>query len=75
MEINSTHLIVLRHLANKGGMGNVMEALNFDVTKFDEGFSIALDMDNGNLVKLLYSNVNKNLIVVEMTLPGHHAIQ
>lgn len=56
-------------------MGNVMEALNYDTSKFDEGFALALDMDNGNLVKLLYSNFNKNLIVVEITLPGHHAIQ
>lgn len=56
-------------------MGNVIEALNYDNTQFDEAFSIALDMDNRNLVKLLYSNFNKNLVVVEMTLPGYHAIQ
>jgi len=48
----------------------VMEALQWDVSRFDEGFAIALDIQNLDYVKLLYSNFNKNLIVVELTLVG-----
>ena len=51
----------------------MMEALNYDSGKFDEGFAVALAMENSDMVKLLYSNFNKNLIVVEITLVGSHA--
>jgi hypothetical protein len=37
---------------------------------FDVGFQFANEMQNKDLVKLLYSNFNKNLIVVELTLLG-----
>lgn len=74
MDSDSTYIVILKYLAINGGIGNVMEALNFDSARFEEGFAIALQMDNQNLVKLLYSNFNKNMIVVEMTRVGHHAL-
>jgi len=62
--------LVLEASLQKGGTGNVMEALNWDATRFDQGFALANEMQNLDLVKLLYSNFNKNLIVVELTLIG-----
>jgi hypothetical protein len=64
------HQIILKYVVAKGGTGNVMEALQWDASRFDEGFAIALDIQNLDYVKLLYSNFNKNLIVVELTLVG-----
>lgn len=61
---------VLKFVLSKGNTGNVMEALNWDATRFDHGFALANEMQNLDLVKLLYSNFNKNLIVVELTLIG-----
>jgi hypothetical protein len=61
---------LLKFIHQKGGTGNVMEALGWDASRFDEGSCIALDMDNLNYVKRLYTNFNKNLIVVELTLVG-----
>jgi hypothetical protein len=52
-----------------------MEILQWPVSKFDEGFVLANDMQNSNLVKLLYLNFNKNLIVVELTLVGQSEYQ
>lgn len=60
----------MKFAAANGGMGNVMEALGWDTTRFEEAFMLANDMQNLNYVKLLYSNFNKNLIVVELTLVG-----
>ncbi len=62
--------LVLKASLQKSGTGNVMEALNWDATRFDQGFALANEMQNLDLVKLLYSNFNKNLIVVELTLIG-----
>lgn len=62
--------LVLEASLQKDGTGNVMEALNWDATRFDQGFALANEMQNLDLVKLLYSNFNKNLIVVELTLIG-----
>jgi hypothetical protein len=64
------HISILKFIQQKGGTGNVMEALGWDSTRFEEGSQIALDLDNLNYVKMLYSNFNKNLIVVELTLVG-----
>ncbi len=52
-----------------------MEILEWPVSKFDDGFMLANEMQNDNLVKLLYSNFNKNLIVVELTLVGQREAQ
>ena len=64
------HLDVLKQLVKAGGTGNVMEFLKLDASAFQQGFDIANDMQNLDYVKLLYSNFNKNLVVVEITLFG-----
>lgn len=61
---------LLNGLVKAGGTGNVMELLGWDISRFDEGFEIANAIQNKDMVKLLYSNFNKNLIVVELTLVG-----
>lgn len=74
-DLEKKHQLVLKAAHQKGGMGNVMEALGWDVNRFDEGFALANDMQNLDLVKLLYSNFTKNLIVVELTLVGINKAQ
>jgi len=68
--MEADHKNVLRFLLARGGTGNVMEALHWGADLFDKGFAIANYMQNCDWVKLLYSNYNQNLIVVELTLPG-----
>ena len=68
MEYTQEEKLICRKLVELGGSGNVMEFLRYAVAQFDEGFTIANNMQNKDLVKLLYSNINKNLIVVEATL-------
>jgi hypothetical protein len=75
LNLNPTQQTIIRFLATQGGTGNVMEALGYDSSKFDDGFALALTLENNDLVKLLYSNFNKNLVVVEMTLLGFKAIE
>lgn len=70
MNTQEHHQVILKHIVAQGSMGNVMEALQWDVSRFDDGFAIALEIQNLDYVKLLYSNFNKNLIVVELTLVG-----
>lgn len=70
MQLTETELLVLQSLVKKGTMGNVMEFLNWPQSDFDKGFEFANNLQNKDLVKLLYSNFNKNLIVVELTLVG-----
>lgn len=74
-ELEKKQELILKFAHHKGGMGNVMEALGWDVSRFDEGFALANDMQNLDLVKLLYSNFTKNLIVVELTLVGISKVQ
>ncbi len=62
--------VILKVTLENGGTGNVMYALGWDVDRFDEGFALANELQNFNWVKLLYSNFNKNLVVVELTLIG-----
>ncbi len=73
MDLTEQERTIIQHLAKAGGTGNVMEFLLLSPSDFDKGFSIANDMQNKDLVKLLYSNFNKNLIVVETTLLGYNA--
>jgi hypothetical protein len=73
MNLTEEELTIIQQLAKSGGTGNVIEFLNFTPLDFDKGFSIANEMQNKDLVKLLYSNFNKNLIVVETTLLGYNA--
>jgi len=49
-------------------MINVIEALNYSPDKHQQAFDIALEMDNRNLVKLLYSNFDAGKVIVEFTL-------
>lgn len=73
MSLNENELTVIQHLSTSGGTGNVMEVLNLYQSAFDNGFTIANDMQNKDLIKLLYSNFNNNQIVVEITLLGYNA--
>lgn len=70
MNLTPEYKTVLKGLHSKGGTGNVNEFLSITADRFDEGFTIANNMQNSDLVKLLYSNFNKNLVVVEWTLLG-----
>jgi hypothetical protein len=49
-------------------MINIIEALRYSPDKFQQAFDIALEMDNRNLVKLLYSNFDAGKVIVEFTL-------
>ncbi|MBL7871527.1 MAG: hypothetical protein JNM78_07945 [Cyclobacteriaceae bacterium] len=69
MSVSDLEKSVLKYLTEKGGTGNIMEQLptSFD---FDQAFEFANNLQNKDFVKLLYSNFNKKLIVVELTLLG-----
>jgi hypothetical protein len=73
MNLTEAELIIIQNLSNTGGTGNIMEFLDYTVSDFDRGFTIANEMQNKDLVKLLYSNFNKNMVVVEITLVGYNA--
>jgi hypothetical protein len=60
---------------DRGTTGNVMEFLGFGQSDFQRGFDIANEMQNRDLVKLLYSNFNQNRIIVEFTLLGKAAYE
>jgi hypothetical protein len=74
MNPSQIQMDVLTHLVQAGGTGNVMEFLKYDASEFQKGFDLANDMQNLNYVKLLYSNFDKNLLVVELTLLGRAKI-
>ena len=73
MNLDKSEAIVLENLANQGGTGNVVEFLNYSAADFDKAFEFANNLQNKDLVKLLYLNYTKNLIVVELTLLGFQA--
>jgi len=73
MSLDKTEAVVLENLASHGGTGNVMEFLNYSAADFDKAFDFANNLQNKDMVKLLYSNYNKNLVVVELTLLGFQA--
>lgn len=52
------------------GFGDVMEALAWGQENFQNGFDLANNMQNMDLIKLIYSNFNQNKIVIEFTLLG-----
>lgn len=60
MPITENQQRVLSKLVSSGGTGNVMEFLGWPSAKFDEGFQFANDLQNLDMVKMLYSNFNKN---------------
>ena len=61
---------LLQSRRSETDMLNVMEALGYTQDQFQRAFDIALEMDNRNLVKLLYSNFNAGKVIVEFTLLG-----
>jgi hypothetical protein len=60
--------VVLQARKPDTDMINVLEALGYGTDKFQEAFDVALEMDNRNLVKLIYSNFNAGKVIVEFTL-------
>ena len=70
MDLTKTQLDILKHLVKAGGTGNVMEFLKYGASDFQKGFDLANEMQNLDYLKLLYSNFNKNLVMVEITLLG-----
>jgi len=66
-------LRVIKGVGDHGTSGNVMEILGLDQHNFQRGFDLANEMQNRDLVKLLYSNFNLNKIIVEFTLLGKAA--
>jgi hypothetical protein len=49
---------------------NVVEALGYRSDQFQQAFDIALEMENRNQVKLLYSNFHAGKVMIEFTLIG-----
>lgn len=67
---------VIKGVGDQGGTtGNVMEYLGYAQAEFQRGFDIANEMQNRDLVKLLYSNFNQNKVIVEFTLLGKAAYE
>ena len=59
---------VLQSRLTTSNMINVVDALGYTEDQFEQAFEVALEMDNQNLAKLLYSNVNAQKIIIEFTL-------
>lgn len=59
---------VLQSRLTTSNMINVVDALGYTEDQFQQAFEVALEMDNQNLAKLLYSNFNTRKIVIEFTL-------
>jgi hypothetical protein len=59
---------VIKSRKQDSDMINVIEALGYGTDKYQVAFDIALEMDNHNLAKLLYSNFNAGKVIVEFTL-------
>ena len=68
MKFEKEIAVVLQARRPDTDMINVMEALGYNSDKFQDAFDVALEMDNRNLVKLIYSNFNAGKVVVEFTL-------
>lgn len=66
-------LKIIQGIGQTGTTGNVMEILGYPQAEFQKGFDLANEMQNRDLVKLLYSNANQNKIIVEFTLLGKAA--
>ena len=68
MKFEKEIAVILQSRRIETDMLNVIEALNYGPDKFQHAFDVALEMDNRNLVKLLYSNFDAGKVVVEFTL-------
>ncbi len=73
MNIEVEILKIISGIGDIGTTGNVMEILDYPHSDFQKGFDIAIEMQNRDLVKLLYSNFNMRKIIVEFTLLGKAA--
>jgi hypothetical protein len=62
--------VVLKARQPETDMLDLMEALGYAPEQFQHAFDVALEMDNQNLVKLIYSNFNAGKVIVEFTLLG-----
>ena len=51
-------------------MIDIVEVLGYAPDRYQQAFEIALEMDNRNLAKFLYSNFNSGKVVVELMLLG-----
>lgn len=70
MKFEKEIAIILQSRRPDSDMLNVIEVLSYGKDEFQQAFDIALEMDNRNLVKLLYSNFNAGKVIVEFTLVG-----
>ena len=70
MKFEKEIAIILQSWRRDTDMLNVLEILGYGNDQFQQAFDIALEMDNRNLVKLLYSNFNAGKVIVEFTLLG-----
>lgn len=61
---------IIKGVGDQGGTGNVLQALNYSPADFEKAFGFANEIQNMDLVKLLYSNFNQHKIIVEFTLLG-----
>ena len=61
---------VLNSRLENTDMLNILEVLQYTPSDFQKAFDVALEMENRNLVKLLYSNANTNKVIIEFTRLG-----
>jgi hypothetical protein len=61
---------VLQSRRTDSDMIDIIAVLGYTSDKYQQAFDIALEMDNLNLAKFLYSNFNSGKVVVEFTLLG-----
>jgi hypothetical protein len=61
---------VLQAMAGVNSISNVMDILNLDANDYQFAFDLANEMQNRNLVKLLYAFQHGKIVNVEMTLHG-----
>jgi hypothetical protein len=67
-DLEQAILTILQARSKTSNIVNVIDALNYSSENFQKAFDIALEMENRNLVKLLYSNFQAGKVVVEYTL-------
>lgn len=60
----------VKGLGEANSIANVAGLLGYDQQRFQESFDIANEMQNQDLVKLLYAFQPKNVVNVEVTLEG-----
>ncbi|MBX2970419.1 MAG: hypothetical protein KF803_13705 [Cyclobacteriaceae bacterium] len=68
MKFENEIALVLQSRQPTSNLVNVVEVLGYTQDQFQQAFEVALEMDNQNLAKLLYSNFNAQKIIVEFTL-------